>query len=270
MRGRAAVALVAASAILPAGEEDGAEILYEFGEGEAPAAARVLEKRLQMLGVEGATVKPVEGGKRVVVLLSDRGRLEDVQAVAERVGRLEFRRCVKPDTAGYFNRRLAFDAALKRGVEAEKARDVPAESLTPAERIAWPNGLRWYVNPHPAEPPKDDWILCEIDRPALTEAALEDVRALRSPGGEDQWEIHFSVKADFRDKMADLTSKEGVRLAMVLDGEVLCAPVVRAQLTRSGAISMSGEREARSIAAALGGGALPSKPTFVAEKRIGR
>jgi preprotein translocase subunit SecD len=273
MRGRRAVAiLLAAAATLRAGEDeqDGAEIIYEFGAGEAPAAAEVLEKRLRALGVEGVTVKPAEDGKRVVVRLAKRDRLEDVQAVAERVGHLEFRRVVKPDTAGYINRRLAFDAALKRGIDIEKARDVPADSLRPAERVVWPNGLRWYRNPHPTESPVDDWILCEIDSPGLTEAALEEVRTLRSPNGEDQWEVHFCVKADFRDKMAELTSKEDVRLAIILDGEVLCAPVVRAQLTRNGTITMSGEREARSIAAALGGGALPRKPTFIAERRIER
>jgi preprotein translocase subunit SecD len=78
------------------------------------------------------------------------------------------------------------------------------------------------------------------------------------------------VKADSRDKMAELTSEEGVRLAIILDGKILCAPVVRSQLTRNGSITMSGEREARSIAAALGGGPLPSKPTFIAERRIER
>lgn len=273
MRGsRTAIALLAAAAILPAGEDEqaGAEILYEFGEGEAKAAAEVLEKRLRALGVEDATVKPVEGGRRVVVRLANRDALEDVQDVAERVGRLELRRAVKPDTAGYVDRRLAFDAALKRGIDVEKARDVAPDSLRPAERVVWPNGLRWYRNPHPTESPADDWLLCEIDPNGLTEAALEEVRTLRSPHGEEQWEIHFSVKADSRDKMAELTSEEGVRLAIILDGEVLWAPVVRAQLTRNGTISMSGEREARSIAAALGGGALPSKPTFIAERRIAR
>ncbi|HEX5136480.1 MAG TPA: hypothetical protein VFY93_05890 [Planctomycetota bacterium] len=72
MRTHAAVAiLLATAASLFAGDDDegGVELLYEFQDGEAPAAAIVLEKRLQLLGIEGATVKQIEDGKRVLLRL---------------------------------------------------------------------------------------------------------------------------------------------------------------------------------------------------------
>jgi preprotein translocase subunit SecD len=269
MRIRAAVAtILAAAAILRAGEEGegGAELLYEFQPDEASAAAKVLEKRLELLGVEGATVKPVEGGRRVVVRLAGRDRLEDVRAAAERVGRLEVRGAVRPGTSEFLSRRLALQAALRRGDDVEQAREIPAGSLSEAERARSPGGFRWYRNPSPAVPP-EDWILCEIDARGITEEAFEEIRVVAVG---DMHEVHVRVKPASQEKMADLTSRDYTRVAIIVDGEIVAAPLVRRQIRDRGTIRTKGEREARAIAAALGGGVLPSKPTFVAERRVGR
>jgi hypothetical protein len=268
---RAAVVAVLLAAVASAGDE-GVELVYEFGGGEAEAAAKVLARRLKLLGVEGAQAKALEDGKRVAIRLDARDRLEDVRATAARVGHLELRRVVNPDTPGYGRHREDFDAAIARGVEAAKACDIPPESMIREERERWPGGLRWYRNSKPSETLKEGWLLCELDGWGITEAALEEVRV--SPNLHDAeaewWQITFQVRERLRANMAELTSVKGVRLATIIDGDVLIAPAIFSQLRERGIISVKGEREARALAAVLGGGALPSKPKLVEERAIGR
>jgi preprotein translocase subunit SecD len=250
--------------------DDGVELVYEFGDREAEAAAKVLARRLELLGIEGARGIAQSDGKRVVVRLPSRDRLEDVRATVARIGHLELRRVVKEDAPGYRRRKKDFDAALARGDEPEEA--VPAESLKPEERKLWPGGLRWYRNPNPSESLKEDWILCELDGWSITEEALEDVRVARSEERlEDaSWWVHFRVKQGFHANMAELTREQGVRLAIIVDDEILSAPELRAPLREHGQITMIEERDARAVAAAIGGGALPSKPELVEERAIAR
>jgi len=267
----AAILLVVGTVVL-AGEE-GVELVYEFGAGEAPAAAKVLTRRFELLGVDGARVEALEGGKRVAIRLDARDRLEEVRAIAARIGRLEMRRVVDPEAPGYAKRRKELADALARGTEPEKACEIPPESLTREERGHLPCGLRWYRNPHPSETLKDDWVLCEVDAEAITEDALDEVRVLSPDGtGAGGWSVWFSVKEPFRATMADLTrfsDGEDTRLAVIVDGEVLSAPVLKSPLSRNGQVTMHDEQDARALAVAFGGG-LPRKPELVEERAIGR
>lgn len=261
MRAAAITALLAA--VASAGE--GVELVYEFQEGEAAAAAKVLARRLTLLGIEGGLGGAEADGRRVVLRLPSRERLEEVRAVADRVGRLEMRRVVDPRTDGYPRRRKDLDAAIARGDD--PVRDVPPESLKPEERKRWPLGLRWYRNPKPSEALKEEWILCELDGWGITEASIEDVRA---GDGGGVFAVTFTVKEGFRANMAELTRCEGEpRLAVILDGDVLMAPVLKAQLRDSVQITTPDDRETLVLGAVLGSGPLPSKPKFVEERAAG-
>jgi preprotein translocase subunit SecD len=178
---------------------------------------------------------------------------------------------VNPDTPGYEKRRKTLAEALARGTEAALACEIPADSLTPRERERWRGGLRWYRNPSPSEALKEDWVLCELDGWAITEQALEDVRV--SPmEGPDQPGVLFRVKEGFRANMAELTRREEeeVRLAIIVDGDVLSAPVLQVPLRENGAITMKDERDARALGAAIGGGTLPSRPRLVEQRSAGK
>jgi len=264
----AAAMLLAAAASLFAGDDDdegGVELLYEFRDGEAPAAAKAIEKRLEQL--EGTIVRPLEDGKRVLVQIQKQYQRELTRAAAERLGHLELRRAVDTDTKEFLTRRVAFHAALDRGEEIDKIREIPAESLTAEERKRSPGGLRWYKNPSPKDPPNDDWILCEIDAHGITEQALEDVSLAPAEYSDDRFDVRFHVKAEFQDKMAELTSVEDMRLPIILDGEIVAAPVVHSQIRDRGSITI-GLTEACVILVAFKDGVLPSKPKLVAERRI--
>jgi preprotein translocase subunit SecD len=78
------------------------------------------------------------------------------------------------------------------------------------------------------------------------------------------------VKDEFRDRMAELTRwEEGVHLATIADGEVLASPILNGPMRANGAITLQDERQARLLAARIGGGVLPAKP-HVVEKPVNR
>ncbi|MFI5403709.1 MAG: hypothetical protein ACHQ1G_12300, partial [Planctomycetota bacterium] len=190
------------------------------------------------------------------------------------VGRLELSRVVDPDTPGYGRHRKQFDAALARGIEPAKACDVAAESLNKAERERWPGGLRWYRNPNPKEGLKEDWLLCELDGWGISDEAFEEIQAARSlmHVNDTTWAVHFDVKEGCRERMAELTrigEEEDARLAAIVDGGVIAAPVLHYPLRANGQITMGDEAAARSLAVAFGG-RLPSKPKLIEERAIDR
>jgi hypothetical protein len=67
----------------------------------------------------------------------------------------------------------------------------------------------------------------------------------------------------------DEEGKEDVRLAVIVDGEVMAAPVLHAPLRNHGEITMRNEQDARALAVAFGG-RLPSKPKLILERAIDR
>jgi len=270
MRTTAIAALLAAIVLA---DERGVELVCEFGEGEARAVAKVLARRMEFLRIEGVEVTALEDGKHVVLRLDSRDRLDEVRAIAERVGRLELRRVVDPETPGYEQRRKNLDEALGRAGGPSKACEIPPESLTEAERKRWPDGLRWCRNPNPTEWLEEDWVLCELDGWNITDESFERVRVDPSPSGGNAWAVNLGVKEDSRERIAKLSrigeGEEDVRLAVIVDGEVMAAPALKAALGRSVEISMGDEQDARALAVAFGG-RLPSKPKLIQERAIDR
>jgi hypothetical protein len=265
--------LLAAATVVRAGESGGVELLYEFGADEGAAAAEVLTRRLELLGIEGGRAEALKDGRRVALRLEARDRLEEVRAMAARVGLLGLRRVVNPGTPGYEARRKELADALKRGIDPAAASAIPLESMTPKERERWPGGLRWYRNSRPSEALREEWVLCEADGRGITEKSFEEVRVAPSDSRPDDtgWTVHFRVKESFRGNMAALTRwTEGLRLAVILDGEVLVAPALRVELRDGGTITTPEEGDARAVAVAIGGGSLPGRPTLVEERAIER
>ncbi len=269
---RAAIAATFLAAVV-LGADPGIELVYAFGPEESAVAAKVLRKRLELLAIEGAGVR-VEDEERVAIRLEAPDRVAEVKEMATRVGRLETCRIVGPDAPGYAKRRTELSEALAKGVELEKVRDVPPESLSGEERAHWPHGLRWYRNTHPSETLQEDWILCAADDQPITEEALEgvsvsEVLELRREGGRKvcraRWRVNFKVKERFRSAMKSLVSKgqgDEVRVAVILDGDI-----VSAALLWHKCLSFPDEPSARELAAVHKGGVLPRKPTLVEERQ---
>ena len=104
----------------------------------------------------------------------------------------------------------------------------------------------------------------------LTGSDLKDARAQISQGNQAVVGLEFnSVGAD---KFADLTAKNiGKQIAIVLDGEVLTAPVVQEAIT-GGRAQISGSRsieDAERLAILLRSGSLPVKIEILENRTVG-
>lgn len=93
----------------------------------------------------------------------------------------------------------------------------------------------------------------------ITGAALSAASAQLDSQASGGWLINFQIQPDFQAQFAEFTaSRIGQPMAIVLDGEVLSAPTIQAQLTDGGVITGNfTQEEAETLALQLRSGALP-------------
>ncbi len=108
-----------------------------------------------------------------------------------------------------------------------------------------------------------------ISRPSLTGDYLQDA-SLQYDNNSPV--VSFSLNKAGADIFGDLTSKNvGKRIAIVLDGSLISAPVVRDTIS-GGAGTISGNftnEEANNLAIILKSGSLPTDITIIQEKQVG-
>ena len=111
-------------------------------------------------------------------------------------------------------------------------------------------------------------------RTVMTGAGLQAASAVLAPAqgtGNPQWLINFEIKEDFQSVFGSFTGERiGQPMAIVLDGEVLSAPTIQAQLSTGGVISgQFTEQEANTLALQLRSGALPIPLRIESTQEVG-
>lgn len=111
-----------------------------------------------------------------------------------------------------------------------------------------------------------------VDRdPFMTGEMLEDARADRDREFNRAL-VHFELSRAGGRILYDVTGRHmGDRLAILLDGEVVSAPVVEARIRSRGVIRLNGPAmdEARDLALVLRAGALPAPLQIMEERAVG-
>ncbi len=215
--------------------------------------ANNVARRVNALGLTEATVQ-VQGRDRILVELP--GVRDPAQAVAtiQRTALLEF-----VDFGGLRNqvidlvgREIVTDEQVSLRQNAALAQ---GETDPLADRRAHPvTGLPF--------------------RTVMTGAGLQAASAVLSPPqgtGSPEWMINFEVKEDFQDIFGSFTrDRIGEPMAIVLDGEVLSAPIIQAQLSSGGVITgQFTEDEANTLALQLRSGALPIPLRIESTQEVG-
>jgi preprotein translocase subunit SecD len=87
----------------------------------------------------------------------------------------------------------------------------------------------------------------------------------------NSWETGFVLSQEAARRFSDYTGSHiGQRLAIVLDGSVISAPTVQAQISDQGVITnMGGQQEASDLAMNLNAGSLPAAVKFEQESTVG-
>jgi preprotein translocase subunit SecD len=108
------------------------------------------------------------------------------------------------------------------------------------------------------------------DQPDITGDFLEDAR-VQFDSRRSEWQVAFTWNADGGRLFGDLTGKNvGKQLAVILDGQVYSAPVVRDRISRQGVITgRFSSQEAADLAVILRAGALPIPIVLEEERTIG-
>ncbi|MGC8869076.1 MAG: protein translocase subunit SecD [Sulfurihydrogenibium sp.] len=113
-----------------------------------------------------------------------------------------------------------------------------------------------------------EWFLVK-KTPIITGAMLKDARTALDQAGNPA--VNFELTSEGAEIFGEATQKMiGKRLAIVLDGKVMSAPVIRSRITSSGQITgRFTTEEANDLAVVLRAGALPAPVSIVEESVVG-
>ncbi len=217
----------------------------QVGSGDMETARRIVENRVNALGVVEPVIQLQEGANRIIVELPGITDPEAAIATIRETGLLEF-----VDFSGLGNeaallidQRILTSAQVAQQESApEEAPDETAED-TPEDVAGGP-----LVNPRTGQP----------FNTVMTGAGLQTAVAQVDPLGTE-WVVNFTLNSNGAAIFGPFTASHvGQPLAIVLDGVVISAPVIRDALTDGGTISGSfTQDEAQSLAVQLRYGALP-------------
>lgn len=200
-------------------------------------ASNNVSRRVNALGLTEATVQ-VQGSNRVLVELP--GVTDPQQAIStiQQTALLEF------VDFGQLNSVQIEELIGQRILTTEQARIQQARQSGGSDTSDFPTTI------HPNTGLPFDTVMTG----AGLQAALAQIEPQTS-----QWYIEFQLKPEFASIFGSYTGQHvGDAMAIVLDGEVLSAPIINAQLTDGGIIEGNfTEEEARTLALQLRSGALP-------------
>lgn len=206
----------------------------EFTQEELVETANNVSRRVNALGLSEATIQ-VQGSNRILVELPGVTDREQAVSTIQQTALLEF-----VDFGGLGG--LAQDYVGQEIYTSEQARMELSQETVGSRAL----------HPTTGEPFET----------VITGAALSAASAQFDPSqsaGGTQWFISFEIKPEFVETFANFTgNRVGQPLAIVLDGEVLSAPVINSQLSTGGIITGDfTQEEAQQLALQLRSGALP-------------
>ncbi|MBN2469955.1 MAG: protein translocase subunit SecD [Anaerolineae bacterium] len=222
----------------------------QVGPGDMETARRIVENRVNALGVVEPVIQLQEGANRIIVELPGISDPETAISTIRETGLLEFVDFsgLGDQAALLVGERVLTDAQLaQQETSQEEGAEESGEEAVPAEQPEEPANMP-LLNPRTGEP----------FRTVMTGAGLESAVAQVDPLGTE-WVVNFTLNSSGAAVFGPFTgSHVGQPLAIVLDGTVISAPVIQDVLTTGGTISgRFTQEEAQSLAVQLRYGALP-------------
>jgi len=220
--------------------------------------ANNVSRRVNALGVGEATVQ-VQGSSRILVELP--GVTDPTQAVdtIQKTALLEFVDFTGINGSQYVGQQILTDEQVKilEARETSEAEGTP--ETTPEESTDNSVASQGLPNPNTGQP----------FHTVITGAGLQAAAAALDPTG--RWIIQFELTAEGGRIFGPFTGNAiGQPMAIVLDGTVLSAPVINAQLDTGGIIEGSfTEEEAKTLALQLRSGALPIPLRVISSETVG-
>lgn len=224
-----------------------------FTPEELRETANNVNRRVNALGLTEATIQ-VQGGNRILVELPGvRDRQQAVDTI-QQTALLEF-----VDFGGLRNQSQSYVG--QKIMTTEQAR---LNALRPDDEANTSDEPARLMHPTTGQPFET----------VMTGAGLAAASASfgqTSQVGSGQWFIEFAIKPEFVESFATFTgSRIGEPMAIVLDGEVLSAPVIQSQLSDGGIIQGRFDQDsAERLALQLRSGALPIPLRVISVEEVG-
>ncbi len=211
-------------------------------EGAMQTAKRIIDNRVNGLGVTEANVQ-VQGGGRIIVELPGINNPDQAIETVRSTGQLEF---VDPGQTTLFQG-MIINTTNRPDAVAQAQEGLASGAITP-DQIPYPN---------------------QVFQTAMTGEVLRSALAFQDQFG--QWQIQFETSAAGSEQFLAYTSANiGRPMAIVLDGRVLSAPRIQAAISDTGTITGQFTREeAESLAVQMQYGALPVPLEVVDIRTVG-
>jgi len=201
----------------------------------------VLHTRLNRLGVAEITIAS-QGEKNIIIELPGVDNPQEAKMMIGKSAMLEFRLVEKVGSSEE-QLRMEYDGQLPEGMEVLPGKN--DEDRT----------QRYYLVP----------IFSTVTGKQLRNASAQvDTQ-------QSRWIVEFELTAEGGEKFYDLSSKNYLRqLAIVIDGEVISAPVLKGSISTKGQIEGDfSPQQAKQLALLLKSGAFVAPVTFEEERQVG-
>ena len=228
------------------------QAVNEVQNGAVTQAVQTIDNRINQFGVTEPVIAPTATGHRIVVQLPGVDDRERVRRLIKNTAFLEFRIVRYPKGGGGVSSReeiLAnYGGQLPPDVEileGDRRDDTPQRNVV---------GKSYYA----------------VDkRRTVTGRDLRNASPGRGQFGN--FIVEFTLTPDGSQAFGELTGQNvGNGLAIVLDGRVITAPVVKSRITDRGQIEGNfDQQEAQDLSFVLKSGALPASITYLEERTVG-
>src|SRR2546421_4055728 len=200
----------------------------EVNKGMLDQAVEVIRKRIDYFGVSEPVISPV-GNDRILVQIPglDTAKIQEAREQLSRVAKLEFR-LVYPDNG-----------------ERLRAIDEGKEVIPPEYRIEV-----YKMAAEGNEKPREERLLVK----KKADLGGDRVRESHAYYGNEGWTVQLKFDSDGAKQFGKITEKfKGYRFAIVLDGVIQSAPVIRDAIYGGDAVITGrfGEQEARGLSSVL-------------------
>jgi preprotein translocase subunit SecD len=226
------------------------QVENEVRNGAVNQAVQTINNRIDQFGVTEPVIQPTATGHRIVVQLPGVDDPERVRRLIKNTAFLEFRIVDFPKGGGGVGSREQI-LANYGGQLPENVEILEGDQRDDQGQLT---GTTYYA---------------VQKRRTVTGRDLSNARP--SQGEFNQPIVSFTLTPQGATAFGELTGQNvGSGLAIVLDGRVVTAPVVRSQITDSGQIEGNfTQQEAQDLSFVLKSGALPAGITYLEERTVG-
>lgn len=241
-----------------------------FTEEDLRGAANNVSRRVNALGVGEATVQ-VQGSNRILVELP--GVKDPQQAIdtIQQTALLEFVDFggLRAQADRFIGRRILTTEQVLLEQERQSIQPAADSIAAATPELGQPSPATDNETGQPEDQPLLNPATNAPFQTVMTGAGLRAAAARLDPQG--RWEIQFELTPEGGTVFGPFTgSRIGEPMAIVLDGVVLSAPIIQAQLDTGGVITgQFSEQEAKTLALQLRSGALPIPLTVISSETVG-